>query len=146
MRLTVMRTANVLKRETDKELLNFENDDNISISNIHIIGFITFNHNKGKDVYQKDIEKFLRLKPSTVSANLKLLEKKGYVHREYSKKDTRLKRVLPTEKSFAMQKKMCTKIETLDDKIGSILDKEEQEIVLKLLTKFYRGIDEKLSN
>jgi DNA-binding MarR family transcriptional regulator len=133
LRLKVLTTANILRRKTDRELLSINNTDNLSLSNIQIIGYITIN--LGKEIYQKDIENYLSLKPSTVSANLSLLEKKGYVIREYSTVDTRLKRVTPTQKAIEIEKHMSVGAQKIEDRINSILDNEERESLFKLLDK-----------
>lgn len=133
LRLKVLTTANILRRMTDRELLSINNTDNLSLSNIQIIGFITIQIKE--DIYQKDIENFLSLKPSTVSANLSLLEKKGYVKREYSTVDTRLKRVIPTQKAIEIEKHMSVGAQRIEDRINSLLDEEERSNLYKLLDK-----------
>ena len=54
-------------------------------------------------VYQKDIEREFRVSKSTVTEILQLMEKNGFIVRESSRRDGRMKRILPTEKSFAIQ-------------------------------------------
>lgn len=80
--------------------------------------------NSQKDVFQKDIEKYLNIRRSTATGMITTLEKNGYLRKEAVATDARLKKLIPTSKA--------------KDEISII---EEQ--VFKLEKKMLRGIDEK---
>lgn len=63
--------------------------------------------NQDTDIFQKDIEEFFSLRPSTVSRSLKLLEEKGYIIRTSMDYDSRLKKITLAEKS----KEVCRSFE-----------------------------------
>ena len=56
-----------------------------------------------REVYQKDIEEEFRIRKSTATGILQLMEKNGFISRESSKKDARLKRIVPTPKAEALR-------------------------------------------
>ena len=131
--------SNLFKRRLDHEISDLTGDDSISGANIQIIGFLVANQNH--EIYQKDIEKAFSLRPSTVSANLRLMEKKGFITREYSTVDTRLKKVIPTKKAIELNQMVCKKGFELEEQFSTILNKEEQEIMVKLLSKLIRSLE-----
>ena len=55
------------------------------------------------DVYQKDIEEEFRIRKSTVTGILKLLEKNGFIRRESVPQDARLKRIVPTARAESLR-------------------------------------------
>ena len=54
-------------------------------------------------MYQKDIEEEFRIRKSTVTGILKLLEKNGFIRRESVPQDARLKRIVPTARAEALR-------------------------------------------
>ena len=60
-----------------------------------IMGFIR--RNSERDVFQRDVEQFFNISRSTVTNILQLMEKKGYIIRESSQTDARLKKLKLTE-------------------------------------------------
>ena len=64
---------------------------------------LEFIYDKTKDggnVYQKDIEKQFSIRRSTATESLKRLETQGWIKRETSTKDARLKDIVLTEKAL----------------------------------------------
>ncbi len=131
--------SNLFRRRFDHEISKLTGDDSISGANTQIIGFLVAHQNQ--EIYQKDIEKAFSLRPSTVSANLRLMEKKGYVRREYSTVDTRLKQVIPTEKAIELNSLLHKKGYEIEEQFNAILNKEEQEIMKKMLRKLIRSLE-----
>ena len=66
---------------------------------MHIICYIGREQKNGKDVFQRDIESKLNVRPSTATVMLKVLEKNGYLSRESIPSDARLKKIVLTEKA-----------------------------------------------
>ena len=88
-----------LKRRNIQEELT---DEGLTGSQQHIMKFILLRilHT---DVYQKDIEEEFRIRKSTVTGILKLLEKNGFIRRESVPQDARLKRIVPTARAEALR-------------------------------------------
>lgn len=135
----ILMAANLFRRRLDHQIIKLTDDDNITGSNSHIIGFLVAN--KDEEIFQKNIETHFSLKPSTVSANLRLLEQKGYIIREYSKIDTRKKFVSPTEKAINFNKIICDKGLEIENEFKKVLTFEEQEQLVSLLIKLISSME-----
>lgn len=71
--------------------------------------FIMEKHRHG-DVFPKDIECFLEIKPSSVTSLIAGLERNGYLRRESSADDGRYVRLVPTKKALDMQQDISDRI------------------------------------
>ncbi len=110
---------------------------------LHAMAFVNKNSNAGVKVCQRDIEKQINLRPSSVSTLLSNLEKDGFIVRTVSDGDARTKYIALTEKG----KYVCIKNKLLMDEcdraIESALTEEEQNTFKELLTKIIEALNEK---
>ncbi len=102
-----------------------------------IIGFIY--HHQDSNVFQKDIEKELNMRRSTVSEVIKIMENKGYIKRENVDNDQRLKKLILTQKGIDHQYKFMKFAKQFDEQVASGLSTEE-------LTMFYDILDKIKNN
>lgn len=102
--------------------------------------------NADKDVYQKDIEKEFFIRSATVTQALNQLEKEGYIRREVSKTDGRLKKIALTSKGIEMDEKAKREIEKTESLARKNLSQEEEETFFYLTSKIIDGFDEKPTN
>ena len=72
------------------------NDNGISTTYFHIIGFLK--RNKNENITQKDICEFVKMKAPTISLTLNSMEQEGYVERVKSETDSRCTYVVLTKK------------------------------------------------
>lgn len=97
--------------------------------------FIHKSTKAGQKVCQKDVEKVVNLRPSSVSTLLSNLEKEGFLIRTVSEGDARTKYLELTEKG----KEICIKdklfMEGCDGAIQSALTEDEQRQFDRLLQK-----------
>lgn len=56
-----------------------------------------------RDVFPKDLEEFLEVKGSSVTSLINTLERKGYLVRESLSTDARYKKLVLTDKTYAMK-------------------------------------------
>ena len=61
---------------------------------------------KKRDVFPKDLEEFLEIKPSSVTSLISNLERNGYLRRESLAKDGRYKKLVLTEKTMEMEEEI----------------------------------------
>lgn len=113
--------------------------DNMTCSNGWIIGHLCRMEELGRDVYQRDFENDFGITRSTASKVLKLLEKKGMIERVSVSHDGRMKKILLTEKSRELGRKMHKEFEQTERQLTSGFSDEE----LKTLCGF---IDRMMSN
>ena len=93
-------------------------------------------------VYQKDIEKEFRVSKSTVTEILQLMEKNGFIDRKSSKRDGRMKRIMPTEKAITIQKEVMENIRTVEEKLRAGVNVEDYRTCLKVLKKMSENLAE----
>ncbi len=95
----------------------------------------------GKKVCQRDVERELNLRASSVSTMLANLTSGGYITRTFAEGDARTKFIELTEKG----EKLCKKNRELMDKCDAIiqdaLSEEEQEQLKTLLIKIFNHIN-----
>ncbi|MEY8354302.1 MarR family transcriptional regulator [Lachnospiraceae bacterium 54-53] len=99
-----LRSLNNMIRRYFQNSTSKREVDKLTDNNGWIIGFLA--DNEGKDVYQKDIEDYFTIARSTASTVLGLMEEKGFIRRLSVKSDGRLKKIVLTEKAWAVHKIM----------------------------------------
>ena len=97
-------------------------------------------------VYQKDIETEFRIRKSTVTEILQLMEENGFIQRRSSKKDGRMKRILPTEKAMTVQKKVMDNIRTVEEKLRAGVSAEDYDTCLRVLKRMSENLAEEENN
>lgn len=97
-------------------------------------------------VYQKDIEKEFRISKSTVTEVLQLMEKNGFIIRQSSKKDGRMKRIRPTEKAQMIQKEVIGNIRMVEEKLRAGVSEEDYRVCLKVLKKMSENLSKEENN
>jgi len=95
----------------------------------------------GKSVCQKDIEKHVNLRASSVSSLLCTLEKNEFITRAVSGGDARTKNIELTDKGKNLCMKAKKLMDTCDGIIQSALTEEEQETLKALFEKILGKIE-----
>ena len=101
--------------------------------------------NRDRDVFQKDIEKTFSIGRSSVTSIIKLLEKKGYVRREFVEHDARLKKVILTEEGVKNHENIEEIIIKLDKILEEDIEEEELELFFKVTDKIKRNLEKQKS-
>ncbi len=100
----------------------------------------------GQAVNQRDLERELRLKPSTVNGIVNRLEEKGYILRRTSPEDGRCRLISLTE---AGQSKVDTFRITLEDtgrRFASCLSEEEEAAMRDCLSRIIENLENEVNN
>lgn len=97
-----------------------------------------------QDVFQRDIEETYDLRPSTVSALLRLMEQNDLIRREAAPHDGRCKRILPTEKARGLHDQVVAELAELEGALTQGVSPQQldtffqvTEIMLENLSKPY---------
>ena len=106
------------------------------------IGFICKRNCEGIETYQKDIEKEFKISRSTATELLQNMEQHGYLYREVSPLDNRLKRIVLTDKSIELQKNVFNTLDGVDTKMLNGFTKEEKETLFSFLARIQKNLDE----
>lgn len=135
----IIKTANQLRRHIDnsEEVKNLRN---ITGSNGYIIGYIA--RHTGQDIFQKNIEEEFSLTRSTVSKVLKLMEEKGLIRRESVSSDARLKKLVLTEKSLNIHKRMSDSHDLFEAQITRGFTEEERHMLFDMLSRINKNLEE----
>lgn len=129
-----------LQRQMNRDNGNLFSEFGVSPVQLDLIIFVLFQRKKGVKVCQKDIEKHLNLRPSSVSSLLSTLEKKELIVRSVSAGDARTKYVSLTPKGETLCEKHKILMDKCDAAIQSALSEEEQENFKLLIEKIIDGI------
>ena len=124
----INRVSHQLKRQ----MLWPDEPGDLTILQKSILHFILF-ETMQRDLYQKDLEKEFKVRRSTASENLRLLEKKGYLYRECAKEDARLKKIIPTEKAVCLSGQLLKSIERTEERIRQGIPEEDLKVFFRVL-------------
>lgn len=105
-----------------------------------IIGYLYFNSDK--EIIQRDIEQEFKIRRSTVTGILQLMEKDGLIYRESVERDGRLKRILLTEKAIEIHHHIQRHLETVDEKITKGISQEEMEVFYSLVNRMKANLED----
>lgn len=105
----------------------------MTISQLSTIGFLTFE--QGRDIYQKDVESFFKLRRSTVSSLLNTLERKELIQRVPVPHDARLKKLVLTEQGQEISTQVLLTFSQMNDFMIRGLSEEEVQSLTTILGK-----------
>lgn len=97
--------------------------------------------NKNNIVYQKDIEKKLGLRKSTISGILSTMIKNNIITRTESANDLRSKEIKLTDKGFELDKKMKKKAIEFEKLLQSNIDPKDLEIFYKVTNQIQKNLE-----
>lgn len=90
-----------------------------------ILGHIHREECMGNSVYQRDIEEVFRIKRSSVTSVLQLLEKKGLIIRESVPEDARIKKLVLTDAAREIHQQVDESLSRMEQEIRSLFTEEE---------------------
>ena len=134
----VKSISNLIKRNLAEEFAKRDMHDLTGMQG-WILKFIYTNSNR--DIFQKDIEKEFRIRRSTATGMLKLLEKNGYIKREAVESDARLKKLVLTEKAIIGLEKLENVIMEFDKHLHEGISEEEKDIFFAIVDKVKKNLD-----
>lgn len=97
--------------------------------------------NSDKEVYQRDLEKLFNQSNPSMTGILNRLEKKGFIIREVSIKDSRYKRIILTQKTYELVLEIKKDLLTFNNNYNKMLSESEKEELNDLLKKLYLNIN-----
>lgn len=133
----VMVLSNKIKRSLDNKTAC----TGITRTQSQILRFVDIEGRK-RDIHQKDIEKEFDIRKSTVNSAINLLEKNGYIRRETESEDARFKKLVLTTKANQANEETKRIIEKEEEKLLSVLTKEEAEMFFSIIERLSKSISE----
>jgi DNA-binding MarR family transcriptional regulator len=133
---TVIDLSYQLKRDLDNGAANF----GLTRTQAVILKFLQ-NESMSKDVFQRDVEREFRIRKSSVTSVLQLLEKNGYITRECVEEDARLKKIILTDKAIEVNTTIGDVLEKREEKFNDALTEEEIESFFAIMEKISKTLD-----
>ncbi len=112
----------------------------INISQLRILGYLARNEEKG-EIYQKDLEEAFGVRRSSVTSILQNMEKSGYLVRESSQRDARVKRVVLTQKGRELDQTLLRYIHSLEEEMLSGFSPEEKASLQGYLVRIISNLE-----
>ena len=97
----VAHLLKVASNEISREINSFAHKYGLTGTQVQIIHYLSNNHQE--HIYQKNIEQEFNIRRSTATNILKTMEKNDLILRRTVQNDSRLKRIVLSDKSKAMQ-------------------------------------------
>lgn len=107
------------------------------------ISIIKYLYNK-KIVYQKDIEKILKIRRSTISGILHTMEKNGLIIKKDNNIDARSKQILLTDLSIKLYGYLFNKMNMVNEKLCLGIDSKDLNLFYNIIDKMLENIKEDL--
>lgn len=105
-----------------------------------VLHFVIDN-SKDRDIFQKDVEEAFRLRCSTATGTLQLMERNGLIRREYVDYDARLKRIIVTERGLEVQAQVEQCIQETEARLTEGICKEELEQFFELAARMSKNLE-----
>lgn len=130
--------SNLIRRYIS--MVSNERHIDLTGQHMHILCYIESEQDNGRDVFQRDIEDKLNVRPSTATSILKVLEKNGYLIRESVKSDARLKKLVLTPKADDIKNVTFDMISEVEKQIVSDITPDELDLFFKVLDKMKNNL------
>ena len=131
--------SHIIKRVLH-ESEGLQNANKVTGTNGFIIGFLA--RNNEKEIFQKDIEREFSITRSTTSRILSLMEEKDIIKRLPVERDSRLKKIVLTERGYRLNDEIWSEIIALEELIIDGFSQNE----IETLSDFLRRIKLNLEN
>lgn len=105
-----------------------------------VIGYLY--HHRGEDIFQRDLEKEFKMRRSTATGILQLMEKNGLICRESVSRDARLKKLVLTDKALSLHESFGQDIRLIESVMVSGISEEEIAAFNQTLDKLTRNLDQ----
>lgn len=124
-----------------RRIMAYNKDTIYHLTPVQIVVIKHLINNKDSVVYQKDIEKKLGLRKSTVSGILGTMIKNGIITRTDSTNDLRSKEIRLTETGYKLDKTMKKKAIEFEKLLQSNISKEDLEVFYKVTKQIQENLE-----
>ena len=102
-------------------------------------------HSDGRPVNQRDLERELHLKPSTINGIVNRLEEKGYILRRTSPEDGRCRLLSLTEAGRKTVETFRATLDSAGKQLAGCLSEEETAVMRDLLTRIIENLENEVN-
>ncbi len=134
-------TSVLFRRHLDNAIASGAADDSGAISgrNFWILRYL--DDHRGQDVFQKDLENAFKIRRSTVSKTVELMEQKQLLIRESVNGDARMKKLRLTSKADVVLAEVAKAVDRLEGRIRETFEPAEYDTLMGLLRKLCEFLD-----
>ena len=141
----VKKFTNLATRYIRQTCHNFS-QNKLTRSQAGILRYIYENQNDNNKIYQKNIEDFFMIRRSTATEILKKLEQQGYIIRQPSRFDHRLKDLILTKKTIEFLSATDKNLNSIRDIVAKNITNDEKIVLKTIITKMSDNIIKELRN
>lgn len=124
-----------------RKIMSYNKESTYQLTPVQIFIIKYLIKNKNNIVYQKDIEKKLGLRKSTVSGILGTMIKNNLISRTDSENDLRSKVICLTEEGYKLDKTMKNKAIDFEKLLQNNISKEDLEIFYKVTKQIQENLE-----
>lgn len=134
--VTLRHLQQAIKHHIESERHN----DGIELTHaqVHLLMYV---HSK-KCIYQKDIEQHLRIRPSSATEMINILERDDYIIRVKDDLDGRMKRIVLTDKTYEVIDAMTLGMKKLDQQLRQNISDEDLDVYFKVMDQMKKNLSE----
>lgn len=107
-----------------------------------ILGYLYFQFCQGEKVLQRELEEEFKIRKSSVTSVIQILEKKGLIRRVGVPGDARKKELILTEDGILVQRTVIERLETLENMVNEVLSPEERKLWHSCIRKIETRLEE----
>lgn len=136
----IRKLNNLLMRRFDLNRPDKEALERITNANRWVISFLHEQQQKGKDVFQRDLEEAFCVTRSTISKVLDLMVQKGLVERRPVPHDARLKKLVLTPKALDLSERMQAYAQEVEREVTAGFSQEEIDTLLDFIDRIRKNL------
>ena len=129
--------SNLVKRNMEQTMV--QRGENLTAMQRWIIGYLS--HNRDRDVFQRDIEAEFKIRRSTVTGILKLMEKNGLLERHSVEQDGRLKKLVLTHKAIDLHENAMKMMQNMEERLTKGLSEDEITNLFCIIDKMKKNME-----
>ena len=107
-----------------------------------MLGYVYFQRRQEKKVFQRELEEEFKIRKSSVTSVIQILEKKGLVRRIGVPGDARKKELVLTEQGIAVQETVLGRLDRLEAMVNQTLTEEERRLWFSCIRKIEARLEE----
>lgn len=107
-----------------------------------MLSYLYFQSRCGKKVFQRELEEEFKIRKSSVTSVIQILEKKGLVRRTGVPSDARQKELVLTEQGIAVQETVLERLNRLETMVNETLTAEERRNWFACIRKIETRLEE----
>lgn len=117
-------------------------DLGLSSIQCRMLGHLYFQASSGKKVFQRELEEEFKIRKSSVTSVIQIMEKKGLIRRIQVPGDARKKELVLTKQGIAVQETVIKRLEQLEEMVNEVLGAEERRLWFSCIRKIETRLEE----